>query len=149
MYWLRSEQIWKPTTSYCGFPLSPHPLPDPLFAQYRDQIMSLPCLEPSLSHLKLTGSPHPGHTLCDLTFGDLESASGTHLPPTEDAPVYLVPPNCCFIVPLWCLLGCWVCSDVSDSATPWTAARQAPLSMEFSRQEHWSGLPFPTPEHLP
>ena len=30
-------------------------------------------------------------------------------------------------------------SVVSDSATPWTAACQAPLSMEFSRQEHWSG----------
>ena len=32
--------------------------------------------------------------------------------------------------------------------TPGTAARQAPLSMEFSRQEHWSGLPFPSPEDL-
>ena len=28
---------------------------------------------------------------------------------------------------------------------PWTVARQAPLSMEFSRQEYWSGLPFPSP----
>ena len=33
--------------------------------------------------------------------------------------------------------------------TPWTAARQASLSMEFSRQVYWSGLPFPTPEDLP
>ena len=33
---------------------------------------------------------------------------------------------------------------MSDSVTPWTVARQAPLSMEFSRQEYWSGLPFPT-----
>ena len=33
--------------------------------------------------------------------------------------------------------------------TPWTVANQAPLSMEFSRQEHWSRLPFPTPEDLP
>ena len=32
--------------------------------------------------------------------------------------------------------------------TPWTVARQAPPSMEFSRQEHWSGLPFPSPGHL-
>ena len=32
--------------------------------------------------------------------------------------------------------------------TPWTVAHQAPLSMEFSRQEYWSGLPFPTPEDL-
>ena len=30
----------------------------------------------------------------------------------------------------------------------WTIARQAPLSMEFSRQEYWSGLPFPTPGDL-
>ena len=32
---------------------------------------------------------------------------------------------------------------------PWTVARQAPLSMEFSRQEYWSGLSFPTPGDLP
>ena len=40
-------------------------------------------------------------------------------------------------------------SVVSASATPWTAARQAPLSMEFSRRECWSGLPFPFPGDLP
>ena len=34
-------------------------------------------------------------------------------------------------------------------ATPWTVARQAPPSMEFSRQEYWSGLPFPSPGDLP
>ena len=33
--------------------------------------------------------------------------------------------------------------------TPWTAAYQAPPSMEFSRQEYWSGLPFPSPKDLP
>ena len=33
--------------------------------------------------------------------------------------------------------------------TPWTAARPAPLSMKFSREEFWSGLPFPSPEDLP
>ena len=33
--------------------------------------------------------------------------------------------------------------------TPWTVARQAPLSMGFSRQEYWSGLPFPSPGDLP
>ena len=31
-------------------------------------------------------------------------------------------------------------------ATLWTVARQSPLSMGFSRQEYWSGLPFPSPE---
>ena len=34
-------------------------------------------------------------------------------------------------------------------ATPWTVAHQIPLSMEFSRQEYWSGLPFPSPRDLP
>ena len=34
-------------------------------------------------------------------------------------------------------------------ATPWTAAHQAPLSMGFSRQEHWSELSFPSPGDLP
>ena len=33
-------------------------------------------------------------------------------------------------------------------ATLWTVARQAPLSMGFSRQEYWSGLPFPSPVDL-
>ena len=33
--------------------------------------------------------------------------------------------------------------------TPWTVVRQAPRSMEFSGQEHWSGLPFPSPVDLP
>ena len=34
-------------------------------------------------------------------------------------------------------------------ATPRTVAHQAPLSMKFSRQEYWSGLPCPPPGHLP
>ena len=44
-----------------------------------------------------------------------------------------------------CVLSC---SAVSDLATPWTAACQALLSMEFSGQEFWSRLPFPPPWHL-
>ena len=38
---------------------------------------------------------------------------------------------------------------MSDSVIPWTVAGQAPLSMGFSRQEYWIGLPFPTPGDLP
>ena len=38
-------------------------------------------------------------------------------------------------------------SRVRLCATPETAARQAPPSLGFSRQEHWSGLPFPSPMH--
>ena len=36
-------------------------------------------------------------------------------------------------------------SHVQLLATPWTAAHQAPPSMEFSRQEYWSGVPLPSP----
>ena len=40
-------------------------------------------------------------------------------------------------------------SHVRLFVTPWTVAHQAPLSMGFSRQEYWSGLPFPSPGDLP
>ena len=40
-------------------------------------------------------------------------------------------------------------SRVRLFATPWTAAYQAPPSVGFSRQECWSGLPFPSPGNLP
>ena len=42
-----------------------------------------------------------------------------------------------------------VLSHVQLYVTPWTVARQAPLSMGFSRQEQWSGLPCPPPGGLP
>ena len=50
--------------------------------------------------------------------------------------------------------GQWTCmlslfSHVWLFATPWTVAHQAPLSMGFSRQEYWSGLPCPPPGDLP
>ena len=46
----------------------------------------------------------------------------------------------------WYMLNCF--SRVRLFATPWTVAHKAPLSMEFSRQEYWSTLPFPTPGDL-
>ena len=46
----------------------------------------------------------------------------------------------------WRLHWWWLCLT---PATPWTVVFQAPLSMGFSRQEYWSGLPFPSPEDLP
>ena len=42
-----------------------------------------------------------------------------------------------------------VAQSCPDSATPWAVAYQALLSMGFSRQEYWSGLPFPSPGDLP
>ena len=44
------------------------------------------------------------------------------------------------------LLSCF--SRVQLCVTPWTAAHQAPLSTGVSRQEYWSGLPFPSPPDL-
>ena len=40
-------------------------------------------------------------------------------------------------------------SHVQLFETPWTVAYHVPLSMGFYKQEHWSGLPFPSPEDLP
>ena len=48
--------------------------------------------------------------------------------------------------------GMGVCVSVTQScltATPWTLALQAPLSLGFSRQEYWRGLPFSSPGDLP
>ena len=45
------------------------------------------------------------------------------------------------------MLGCFI--QVQLFAVPWTVAHQAPLSMGFSRQEYWSGLPCPPPRDLP
>ena len=47
-----------------------------------------------------------------------------------------------------CVQAPWL-SPVWLFATPWTVARQAPLSTGFSRREHWSGLSFPSPGGLP
>ena len=54
--------------------------------------------------------------------------------------------SACFLdSPMLLLLLLSRFSHVQLCATPQTAAHQAPLSLEFSRQEHWSGLPFPSP----
>ena len=45
------------------------------------------------------------------------------------------------------MLNCF--SHVQLFVTPWTMAHHSPLSMGFSRQEYWSGLPFSPPEDLP
>ena len=41
---------------------------------------------------------------------------------------------------------CYSLSRIGFFATPWTIARQPPLSIEFYRQEYWSGLPFSSPD---
>ena len=51
------------------------------------------------------------------------------------------------VLPLYCLqpISLHPRAHMLSHVTPWTATRQAPLSMDFSRQEYWSGLPFPSP----
>ena len=51
------------------------------------------------------------------------------------------------ILQLMC--GMCVLGHIQLFERPWTVAHQAPLSMEFSRQEYWSGLPFPSSGNLP
>ena len=51
------------------------------------------------------------------------------------------------IFALACVLSRFSCTQ--RFVTPWTVAHQAPLFMGFSKQEHWSGLPFPPPGGLP
>ena len=62
-------------------------------------------------------------------------------------------PNLTFVkgcyVPSNCVPVYKVASVMFNSVTPWTAACQAPLSMGFSREEYWSGLPCPSPGGLP
>ena len=48
-----------------------------------------------------------------------------------------------------CFVFVPVLSHIQLFATPWTVTQQAPISMEFSRQEYWSGLPFPSPGDVP
>ena len=50
---------------------------------------------------------------------------------------------------LWVYAHGCVLNHVRLFVTPWTLAREAPLSLEFSRQEYWKGLPFPPPQDLP
>ena len=51
------------------------------------------------------------------------------------------------VLPLYCYqpISLHPRAHTLSHVIPWTAAHQAPLSMDFSRQEYWSGLPFPSP----
>jgi len=58
-------------------------------------------------------------------------------------------PDQFFVKTLYTLSEAKLLSHVRLFATPWTVAYQASQSMECSRQEYWSGLPFPSPGDLP
>src|SRR5574341_589294 len=76
-------------------------------------------------------------TLCDPIDGSSPGTPG-------DSPVKNTGVGCHFF--LQCMkVKSKLLSRVQLLATPWTAAYQAPLSMGFSRQEYWSGVPLPSP----
>ena len=90
-----------------------------------------------------------------IRFSGQEYWSGWPCPPSGDLPdpgtdsVFPVSPTLLAdSLPLSHWVAMCVCvsrSVVPKSVTPWTAVHQASLSMGFSRQEYWSGLPFPSP----
>ena len=91
-----------------------------------------------------------------ITFGAVAPTQvGTHNQPLTTV-ILLVPPHLCawlaFIPKSFWILCAYVlsCSVLSDSLPPpCTVALQTPLSMEFSRQEYWSRLPFPLLRDFP
>ena len=76
-------------------------------------------------------------------FHMLGSAQGQHPNPCK-SPLFS---TCILVLPTLCVLSHF--SRVWLFVTLWTRAHQAPLSMGFSRHEHWSGLPCPAPGDLP
>ena len=72
--------------------------------------------------------------LCNENFGSSEKQNQKHMV------MHILPMHAC-------MLSCF--SHVPLFATPWTVACKAPLSMGFSRQEYWSGLPYPLPGDPP
>ena len=92
------------------------------------------------------------HSLSPLLFALVDIY---HVPlPDEYFSAFAFCLDCCIWGDLsvgWKYVSEWVISlsRVQLFVTPWTEAHQAPLSVEFSRQECWSGLPFPSPGDLP
>ena len=99
----------------------------------------------------------PARLLCPWHFLDKDTGEGCHFllqgssPPRDQTWVFCIVGG---FFPNWTTseahskwsVSHWVMAD--SFVTPWTVAHQTPLSMGFSRQEYWSGLPFPSPGNL-
>ena len=103
--------------------------------------MGLVLLLPSFSYLQVWRETTPLAFPC-LQLADGMAASGTSQLPSSCEPI---PPKKSLSSHL-CVTYWFIVSGMSDSATPRT---QAPVCMEFSRPEYWSGLPFLSPGDLP
>ena len=91
-----------------------------------------------------------GHAACRILVPWPGIEPGRPLTVTAQSPNHWTTgefPCSTFLIPA--LHACCVASVVSDLAILWTVASQTFLSMGFSRQEYWSGLPFPSPGDLP
>ena len=113
------------------------------------------------------GSPHPRPAIpncqpqrhiTSLHFSGAATSLSGPVPTSPLSLLSLLPPSPGSLHNSWgirerspsihaCMLSCFSC--VRLFVTPWTVAHQAPLSMGFSRQEYWSGLPCPPPGDLP
>ena len=85
------------------------------------------------------GLPDPGMESESLASPKLASGFFTNVPPGK--------PSLCIYIYLYGGGGS-VAKSCPTLVTPWTVAHQAPLSIEFSRQEYWSRLPLPSPGDL-
>ena len=115
----------------------------------------------SLSHVRLFATPWTVAYQAprSMGFSRQEYWSGVPFPSPGDLPNPGIEPGSPVLqtdaLPSEPLGKPWEFSSVQSLrrvrlfATPWTVAHQAPLSMGFSRQEHWSGLPFTSPGDLP
>ena len=102
-----------------------------------------PCIR-SLESQSLDHQEHP--KLLVAEYLELGSSGKTGFCKTVlEALLKVISVNPIFIPCCVCVCVCISCSVVSASATPWTVACQAPLSMGFSRQEYWSESPLPFP----
>ena len=105
-----------------------------------------------LSHVQFFGTPW---TIQPMEFSRPEYQSGYHSPLQGIFPTQVSNPGLLHCRRILYQLSHQKWSEVKSLshvpffATPWTVAHQAPLSIGFSRQEYWSGLPFPSPGDLP
>ena len=83
---------------------------------------------------------------CSAAAKSFQSCPTTKLPCPWDSPGKNTGVGCHFLLQCMKVKGKSL-SHVGLLATPWTAAHQAPPSLGFSRQGHWTGLPFPAPMH--
>ena len=99
----------------------------------------------------LPGESHGQRSLADYSPWDHEEFETTEATEQTCMHLYMYNYYVCsvYIVRLLLTLCVRVLSYVGLFATPWTVARQAPVSIEFYRQEYWGGFPFPTPGDIP